>query len=98
MGIHDGINILIETNGVSGLRVGHIVELELPSPETSERDGSSDSLYDKFLSGNYMVTAIQHIFSSIDSNNPKIAYKMKIELSKDGMEEQVAYRKSRKEE
>jgi|TARA_B110000438_G_scaffold303501_1_gene365275 hypothetical protein len=98
MGIHDGLNILIETNGVSGLRVGHIVELELPSPETSERDGSSDSIHDKFLSGNYMVTAIQHIFSSIDSNNPKIAYTMKIELSKDGMEEQVAYRKSRKED
>ena len=96
-GIHDGLNILIEINGISGLRVGNIVELELPSPETSEIDGSSDIIYDKFLSGNYMVTAIQHIFSSIDANNPKISYTMKVELTKDGMEEQIAYRKSRKE-
>lgn len=98
MGIHDGLNIVIETNGVSGIRIGQIVELELPSPETSERDGASDVVYDRFLSGNYMVTAIQHIFSSINSNDPKVSYKMKIELGKDGMEEQISSRKSRKED
>ena len=98
MGIHDGLTILIEISGVSGLRVGQVVELELPSPETSEKDGGSDDLYDKFLSGNYMITAIQHIFSSIKSNDPKVTYKMKIELSKDGMEEEISYRESRKED
>ena len=98
MGIHDGTLILIETSGVSGIRVGQIVELELPSPETSEKDQGSDTVYDGYLSGNYMVTAIQHIFSSAKAKDPKVSYKMKIELCKDGMEEQVSDRKSRKED
>ena len=98
MGIHDGTVILIETSGVSGLRVGQIVELELPSPETSEKDQGSDTIFDRYLSGNYMVTAIQHIFSSAKAKDPKVSYKMKIELCRDGMETQVADRKSRKED
>jgi hypothetical protein len=98
IGIHDGLTVLIETSGVPGIRVGQIVELELPSPETSEKDGSSDSTYDKYLSGNYMVTAIQHIFSSIKANEPKITYKIKVELSRDGMDEQISDRESRKED
>lgn len=96
-GIHDGLNILIEINGISGLSVGQIVELELPSTETSEKEDASDSLYDKFLSGNYMVTAIQHIFSSLKATDPKVNYKMKVELSRDGMDEKISTRKSRKE-
>jgi hypothetical protein len=98
MGIHDGTIILIETSGVSGLRVGQIVELELPSPETSEKDQGSDTIFDRYLSGKYMVTAIQHVFSSVKSTDPKVSYRMKVELCRDGMETQVSYRKSRKED
>lgn len=97
MGIHDALCIVIKIKGMSGLRVGQVVRVELPSPETSERDGASDSEYDKYLSGNYMINAIQHIISAGNTNDPKISYFMNIELSKDGMEEPIAYRESRKE-
>ena len=95
MGIYDGINILIEASGNSALRVGMTVSLFLPSPETTDKDKKSDSVDDKFLSGKYMVTAIQHIFSR---GKEKVTYNMKVELSKDGLEEIVDTRKSRKED
>jgi len=94
MGIYDGINILIEASGNSALRVGMTVELYLPSPETTDKDKKSDSVDDKFLSGKYLVTAIQHIFSR---GKEKVKYNMKVELSKDGLEDVVDTRKSRKE-
>jgi len=42
-----------------------------------------------------MVTAIQHIFST---GKEKVAYNMKVEVTKDGLEEFVDSRKSRKED
>ena len=94
IGIYDGINILIEASGNSALRVGMTAELYLPSPETTDKDKKSDSVDDKFLSGKYLVTAIQHIFSR---GKEKVTYNMKVELSKDGLEDVVDARKSRKE-
>jgi hypothetical protein len=98
MGIHDAVGIVIQVKGVSSLRVGQVVKLILPSPETSEGDKKADTENDKFLTGNYMINAIQHIISAGNVNDPKISYLMNIELSKDGMEEQIAYRESRKED
>lgn len=96
IGIYDGITLILEVSGNSGLRVGQIVNVILPSPESTDRDKKSDSGVDKFLSGKYMVTAIQHIFSQITQTDPKIKYDMKIEIVKDGLEEQVPFRESRK--
>lgn len=98
MGIYDGITLLLEISGNSTLRVGMGISLIIPSPETSDGDGKSDSVIDKFLSGTYLVTAIQHIFSSISNTDPKISYTMKIEVVKDSVEEMVSTRKSRKED
>ena len=98
IGIYDGITLVLEVSGNSGLRVGQIVNVILPSPETTDRDKKSDGGIDKFLSGKYMVTAIQHIFSQITQTDPKIKYDMKIEVTKDGLEEQVPFRESRKED
>jgi hypothetical protein len=95
MGIYDGINILLEANGNSALRVGQTVTVILPSPETTDKDKKSDVADDKFLSGKYLVTAIQHIFTRIEE---KVSYNMKVEVSKDGLEEHVPARKSRKED
>ena len=95
MGIYDGICLLLEISGNSSLRVGQTVTVILPSPESTDKDKKSDVIYDKFLSGKYMVTAIQHIFSR---GKEKVTYNMKVEVSKDGLEEFVPARKSRKED
>ena len=94
IGIYDCTTILLEVSGNSAIRVGQIVTVILPSPETTSKDKKSDVADDKYLSGKYMVTAIQHIFSR---GKEKVAYNMKIEVSKDGLEDIVDARKSRKE-
>jgi len=98
IGIYDGITLVLDVSGHSGLRVGHTVTLILPSPETTDKDLKSDSADDKFLSGKYIVTAIRHIFSQITQTDPKITYTMKVEVTKDGLEEPVPFRTSRKED
>ena len=54
-----------------------------------------EDLQDRLLSGKYMITAIKHMFSKDDN---KVDYRMGLELSKDGVEELVPWRKSRKED
>jgi len=97
MGIYDGINILLDVTGNTAFRVGMTVLLYLPSPETTDKDKKSDVADDKFLSGKYMITAIKHIFTR-SSEDPRTIYNMKIEVTKDGLEEPVQLRKSRKED
>ena len=46
----------------------------------------SDNVDDLFLTGTYMVTAIQHVFSRISKTDPKTTYTMKMEVMKDGLE------------
>ena len=58
----------------------------------------SDVGYDKALSGNFMITAIKHMFSVESAGGTGIEYRMGIELCKDGSEEPVPYRESRKED
>ena len=98
IGIYNGISILLKVAGNSALRVGQTVNVILPSPESTDRDKKSDSLNDKFLSGKYMVTAIQHVFSRLKPGDPKMSYNMKVEVSKDGLDDYVPVRKSRKED
>lgn len=98
VGVYDGIAILLEISGNSMLRVGHTVTLILPSPQTTDKDNASDDINDKFLSGTYMITAIQHIFSKIKPTEQKVTYNMKIEVVKDGLEDMVETRESRKED
>ena len=45
-----------------------------------------------------MITAIKHMFSVESAGGTGIEYRMGIELCKDGSEEPVPVRKSRKEE
>ena len=98
IGIYNGINILLKVAGNSALRVGQTVNVILPSPESTDRDKNIDSMNDKFLSGKYMVTAIQHVFSRLKPDDPKLSYNMKVEVTKDGLDEHVPVRKSRKED
>ena len=95
MGIYTGTCLVIEMTGNSTLRVGDTVTLIIPSPETTDTDKSSDRIDDKFLSGKYLVTAIQHIFNRESDTDPRLVYNMKIEVTKDGFEEEVKIRKPR---
>ena len=45
-----------------------------------------------------MVTAIRHVFQKFEAKDNKIRYTMKIEVTKDAIEEVIANRTSRKEE
>ena len=98
IGIYDGITLLLEVSGNSALRVGMGITVIIPSPETTDLDNMSDNINDKFLSGTYLVTAIQHVFSRIGGTDPKISYTMKIEVVKDSVEDVVTGIKSRKED
>ena len=98
IGVYDGIALLLEVSGNSMLRVGHTITLIIPSPQTTDKDNATDDINDKFLSGKYMITAIQHIFTKIKPTEQKVTYNMKLEVVKDGLEDIVAARPSRKED
>ena len=95
LGRYEGLNLYVEIAGISALRVGQVIDVVVPSPETSSGDGKSDVVNDKSLSGHFMITAIKHMFNNVDN---KVDYRMGIELSKDGLEEVVPYRESKKED
>ena len=80
---YDGIMMQVECSGLSFIRVGMTVLLNIASPETTSK-GKHDIAFDKFLTGIYMITAIRHMF-----NNDKgsTSYKMIVELSKDGLDD-----------
>ena len=96
IGLFQGVKIYVEGSGVSSVRVGQIIHLKVPTTEPNDGDGKSKIDFDKSLSGNFIVTAIKHIFAV--TSNKNIEYRMGLELSKDGSEEVVPYRKSRKED
>jgi hypothetical protein len=93
MQLFDGVTMQVECAGISFLRVGLTVTLEVPSPETTSH-GKQEVAFDKYLSGKYMVTAIKHVFSQQALGN--FTYKMLVELSKDGLSYVVPYREPRK--
>jgi len=95
---YENITLLLEVAGNSFLRVGHTVQVNIPTPESTEGDKKSDILYDKFLSGIYMVTAIKHMFQKFEAKDNKISYIMKIEITKDALEEAVINRPIREKE
>ena len=80
---YDGIMIQVECAGLSLLRVGITVTLNILSPETTSH-GKHDVAYDKFLSGTYMITAIRHMFNN---DKGQVGYKMILELTKDGLDD-----------
>ena len=95
---YENITLLLEVSGNSFLRVGQVVSVQVPSPETSDGDKKSDVGFDKFLSGTYMVTAIRHVFQKFEAKEIKTRYTMKIEVTKDAIEDVVTNRTSRKED
>ena len=93
MALYDGVQMMVRCAGVSFLRVGMTVKLNVPSPESTSQSNWSDSSQDKFLSGTYMVTSIRHIFANDKGNT---GYKMLVVLTKDGLDSVVTERTPRK--
>jgi hypothetical protein len=81
--VYDGIMMQVECAGLSFIRVGMTVILNVASPETTSH-GKHDIAFDKFLSGMYMITAIKHTFNNDRGNT---IYSMVLELTKDGLDD-----------
>ncbi len=78
MGSFDTLRLQIQINGDSNRRVGDIIEVKLFS--TEPKPISMPDIFDPYLSGNYLITRVTHIFS-------KSSYKMKLQLEKDSLNE-----------
>ena len=94
MEIYNNLKVMIECAGVSFLKIGSTVKLLITSPETTDRDGSMFDGYEKYLSGKWLVSEIRHILTQKDD----IQYRMVVMLIKDGLEDIVPLRKTRKED
>ena len=94
MQLFDGVTMQVECAGISFIRVGMTITLQVPSPETTSH-GKLDVAFDKFLSGKYMITAIKHVFTQQAHGN--FGYKMLVELTKDGLSSVVPFREPRKQ-
>ena len=68
------------------------MKLFVPTPQGCVRP---EDAYDKFLSGNYMVSAIRHIVSTVNANTD---YKMIVDLISDGLSEAPPERTSMRAE
>ena len=90
--LFDGITMQVECAGLSFIRVGLLVTLNVASPETTSH-GKHDVAFDKFLSGTYMITAIRHIFAN---DMGETGYKMVVEMTKDGLNDVATSRVPRK--
>ena len=90
---YDGIMMQVECAGLSVVRVGMTVTLNVPSPETTSH-GKNDVAFDKFLSGVYMITAIRHMFNN---DKGQVGYKMILELTKDGLDDVATSRVPREQ-
>jgi hypothetical protein len=89
MQLFDGVTMQVECAGVSFIRIGMVITLQVPSPETTST-GKREVAFDTILSGKYMITAIKHVITQQAQGN--FGYKMLVELSKDGISRPLPYR------
>ena len=87
------IKLRITFSGKSYLRVGHTVDITVPSPEKvlEQNPGkvkNPDDLVDKYLSGTYLITALRHM---IESNSGKPVYTMVADVTKDALGDVPSY-------
>jgi hypothetical protein len=90
----DQVKISIVFPGLSYLRVGAMIDIVVPSTEKvrEEKPGmvkNPEDLVDKFLSGNYLITALKHRVAWADG---KLRYTMHAECIKDALHAVPTYR------
>ena len=92
LAMYDGITMQVQCAGLSFIRVGILVTLNVASPETTSH-GKRDVAFDKYLSGTYLITAIRHMFNN---DKGETGYKMLVEMTKDGLDDRATTRIPRK--
>jgi len=83
------ITLNIRFPAISGLQVGHMVEIDVPAASKVLKDSrgrvaNPEDLRDKFLSGRYIITKINHHLDMVDAIAP-IKYTMSAQLTKDAV-------------
>ena len=80
-GVLENLELLTHTLELSGdfkLSVGHIVDLDIPSPF------ETDDEKDKFFSGKHMITGVTHVFGEDEYTCTVTAQKDSLILNLDG--------------
>tara|TARA_X000000368_G_C22996522_1_gene696899 strand:- start:656 stop:1474 length:819 start_codon:yes stop_codon:yes gene_type:complete len=72
----------IDVPGRTDIEVGMMIYIQYPSPRTKTEDLTFDDIYDKQLSGKYLITAIRH---KVDN----VGHVMKMEIVRNGLEESM---------
>ena len=72
----------VDVPGRTDIEVGRMIYISYPSPTSKTEDLDYDDLFDRQLSGKYLVTAIRH---KIDT----VGYVMKMEIVKNGLPESM---------
>ena len=72
----------IDVPGRTDIEIGRMIRVVYPAPISKTDDLEYDDLFDKQLTGNYLITAIRH---KIDT----VAHVMKMEIVKNGLPETV---------
>ena len=73
----------IDVPGRTDIEVGMMIYISYPTPSSKTQDLDFDDLFDRQLSGKYLITAIRH---KIDT----AGYVMKMEIIKNGLPESVS--------
>jgi len=80
----------IDVPGRTDIECGNIIYIQYPSPRSKTADLTFDDIYDRQLSGKYIITAIRH---KIDT----VAHVMKMEIMKNGVPESMGEVETRDE-
>jgi len=80
----------IDVPGRTDIECGNMIYIQYPSPRSKTADLSFDDIYDRQLSGKYIITAIRH---KIDT----VAHVMKMEIMKNGVPESMGEVETRDE-
>lgn len=84
------IMLRVSMPGLSFLKVGHKIHIDVPAPTKVAKTGDGkvtnrDFLSDEYLSGDYIITAINHNIQFIKKGSTPHVYKMTMELTKDAL-------------
>ena len=75
----DSVNLVVECHGDTNVKVGQVIELRLPAPESTK---NADKYEDEYMRGRYLVTTVKHTVTERD-------HRMVMTLSRDSLPEPI---------
>jgi hypothetical protein len=76
----NSVNIIVECYGDTNVKVGQVIELRIPAPESTKK---ADKYEDDYMRGKYLVTTVKHTVTDRD-------HTMTMTLSRDSLPEAIA--------